>query len=72
MSKAKNPKKTKPAPAVLWPRDVQQLFGVTNATRWNWERSGKLPARDVYMRGEAVGWYATTIEAAMRGPKAVA
>ena len=65
-------KKTKPAPAVLWPRDVQALFGVAAETRWRWEQEGRLPARDVFMRGEAVAWHRATIEAAMRGPKAAA
>lgn len=69
MSKSQKPKS---APAVLWPADVQRRYGVTNKTRWTWEREGKLPARDVYIGGEAVAWYVTTIEAAARGPKAAA
>jgi predicted DNA-binding transcriptional regulator AlpA len=65
-------KKTKPAPAVLWPTNVQEMYGVTGPTRWRWERDGKLPPRDVYVGGKAVAWYRTTIEAAARGPQAAA
>ena len=64
-------KKAKPAPSVLWPVDVANRYGVSEKTRWEWERDGKLPKRDVHIGGEAVAWYVTTIEAAERGPQAV-
>lgn len=51
----------------VWPRGVANRFGVTTVTVWRWERSGRLPARDVYLGGRAVGWRPETLEAAERG-----
>jgi predicted DNA-binding transcriptional regulator AlpA len=52
----------------IWPAGVQQRYGINSVTRWRWERDRKLPARDVFVGGVAVGWRPATIEAAERGP----
>jgi hypothetical protein len=39
---------------------------------WRWERSKKLPPRDVYIGGVPEGWRAETIEAAERGQQPAA
>ena len=36
-------------------------------TLWRWERAGKLPSRDVFIGGRAVGWRPATIDQAERG-----
>jgi hypothetical protein len=48
---------------VVWPSGVQLRYGITGVTRWRWERSGKLPARDVHIGGKS-GWRPETLEAA--------
>ena len=57
---------------VVWPLGVQQHFGITAVTRWRWERAGKLPARDVYLDGQAIGWRRETLDRAEAGPNAAA
>lgn len=50
---------------VIWPRGVEERYGISAVTRWRWERTGKLPPRDVHIgRG---GWRPETLEAAERG-----
>jgi predicted DNA-binding transcriptional regulator AlpA len=51
----------------IFPRGVEERFGVTSATRYRWEKSGKLPPRDVNVGGKAVEWRPATIHAAERG-----
>ncbi len=53
---------------VIYPRGIEERFGISTATRWRWERSERLPARDVFVGGQAVGWRPETLEAAERGP----
>lgn len=72
--KRKNPRKKKQprigGTAVVYPRGVQQQLGISLATRWRMERDGKLPKRDYFVGGVAVGWKPETLEAAARGPAA--
>lgn len=55
--------------AVIWPRGVEQRYGISAVTRWRWERAGKLPPRDVHVGGRD-GWRPETLEAAERGSAA--
>jgi len=48
---------------VVWPKGVEERFGISACTRWRWEREGKLPARDVIVAGRR-GWRPETILAA--------
>jgi predicted DNA-binding transcriptional regulator AlpA len=57
--------------AVVYPRGVEQRYGCSSTTRWRYERDGKLPPRDVFIGGVAVGWHPETLEAAERGSQAV-
>jgi predicted DNA-binding transcriptional regulator AlpA len=52
---------------IVWPAGVCARYGISAPTRWRWERGGKLPPRDVYVSGEAVGWRPETLDAADRG-----
>lgn len=53
--------------SIVWPRGLEQRYGISAPTRWRWERDRKLPARDVFVGGVAVGWRPETLEAADRG-----
>lgn len=55
---------------VIYPRGLEIRYGISLSTRWRWEKAGRLPIRDVYVGGVAVGWRPETIEAAERGPQA--
>jgi predicted DNA-binding transcriptional regulator AlpA len=60
----------KPVPnrlAILRPRDIEQRYGISVATRCRWEAAGKLPPRDFYIGGDAIGWRLSTLEAMERG-----
>jgi hypothetical protein len=52
----------------IWPNGVEARYGIKAVTRWRWEREGKLPRRDVFVGGLAVGWRPETLDAAERGP----
>jgi predicted DNA-binding transcriptional regulator AlpA len=52
---------------IVWPAGICTRYGISAPTRWRWERGGKLPPRDVFVNGEAVGWRPETIDAADRG-----
>jgi predicted DNA-binding transcriptional regulator AlpA len=54
---------------VVWPSGVQQRYGISNVTRWRWERAGKLPPRDVNVGGKT-GWRPETLQAAEQQPAA--
>ena len=56
--------------AVVYPRGVQQRLGISAVTRWRMEREGRLPPRDFFVGGVAVGWRPETLEAAGRGDAA--
>lgn len=51
----------------VWPLGVERMFGISGCTRWRWERLGKLPPRDYFVAGEAVGWHVETLNRAARG-----
>jgi predicted DNA-binding transcriptional regulator AlpA len=53
---------------VIWLKGLEKRLGITDDTRTRWEKSGKLPPRDAYIGGVAVGWRPATIEAWLRGP----
>ena len=52
--------------AVIWPRGIEERYGISSVTRWRWERSGRLPPRDVHIGGRS-GWRPETLERAERG-----
>lgn len=52
--------------AVIWPGGVEEMFDVSPPTRWRMERDGRLPPRDYYVGGKAVGWRPETLDAASR------
>jgi hypothetical protein len=58
----------------IWPKGVQERYGISAITRWRWETSDprKLPARDVFLGGVAVGWRPETLDAHERNQTAAA
>lgn len=65
---ARTPKRPRNAGThVVYPRGVEARYGISLTTRWRWERAGRLPARDVFIGGEPVGWRPETLDAADRG-----
>lgn len=52
---------------VIYPRGLQPRYGWSSTTAWRAERDGRLPRRDVFCGGKAVGWRPATLEAADRG-----
>lgn len=48
---------------VIWPHLVLRRYGITRMTRLRWEKSGRLPPRDVNMKGKT-GWRPETLAAA--------
>ena len=48
--------------AVVWAKGVEQRYGLSEVTRWRWERDGKLPPRDVNVGGRT-GWRPETLAA---------
>jgi len=59
------PKKRAPraGTAVIWPKGCEDRYGICSTTRWRWEKSGRLPARDVNVGGKT-GWRPETLAAA--------
>ncbi len=55
---------------VIWPKGVRERIGISAPTLWRWERDGKLPARDVFVDGKAIGWKPETLAAALCAPAA--
>lgn len=57
---------------VVWPKGLEERYGISAPTRWRWERDGLLPPRDVHIGGRS-GWRPGTLDAAERsGPKVAA
>ncbi len=56
--------------AVIWPGGVQERYGVSHITRWRMERDGRLPPRDFFIGGVAVGWRPETLAVAETAAKA--
>jgi predicted DNA-binding transcriptional regulator AlpA len=52
--------------AVIWPKGLEAMLGISAPTRWRWEKDGKLPRRDVHIGGRD-GWKPETIEKALSG-----
>ena len=46
------------------PKGVEVQLGISPPTRWRMERDGRLPPRDFFIGGIAVGWKPTTLAAA--------
>jgi predicted DNA-binding transcriptional regulator AlpA len=51
---------------VVWPKGVEERYGISAPTRWRWEHKGLLPARDVHIGGRS-GWRPDTLTAAESG-----
>lgn len=65
---ARLPKRPRAAgSACIWPRGVELRLGVSPITRWRMERDGRLPPRDFFIGGKAVGWRVETMAAAESG-----
>ena len=65
-----NPNRKKPAThgtRCVWVAGVAEMYGISRITVWRWERDGKLPPKDVFVGGVAVGWKPETLERAMSG-----
>ena len=50
---------------VVWPAGAEQRYGISPVTRWRWERTGRLPPRDVNIGGRT-GWRPETLDNAER------
>jgi hypothetical protein len=60
--------KAKPAgTGVIWPKGLEEIWGISAVTRWRWERAGRLPTRDVFLDGQPVGWRPETLQRHMSG-----
>jgi hypothetical protein len=57
-------------PVVIYPGGAEIRYSISGPTRWRWEQAGKLPPRDVFVGGKAIGWRPETLEEAERGPAA--
>jgi predicted DNA-binding transcriptional regulator AlpA len=54
---------------LIRPTTLSSLLNQNPATTYRQERAKKLPPRDVFIAGRAVGWWSTTIEQVLRRPK---
>jgi predicted DNA-binding transcriptional regulator AlpA len=55
---------------LITPRGLEERYGWSLATRWRAERDRRVPPRDVFIGGRAVGWKPETIAAAEAGQPA--
>ena len=46
---------------VIYPRELRLQLGVSHVTLWRMERDGRVPRKDFFMRGQAVGWKPETL-----------
>ena len=68
MESASTPKRVRTAGSgCIWPRGLRERYDISGPTLWRWERNGKLPRRDVFIGGRAVGWRPETIARAESG-----
>lgn len=51
--------------AVIWPKGLEERYGISAPTRWRWEKSGRLPPRDINLGGKT-GWRPETLAHAER------
>jgi hypothetical protein len=60
-------KRTRGAPhagtGVIWPKGLEIRYDIGPVTRWRWEKSGRIPPRDVNLGGKT-GWRPETLAAA--------
>jgi len=62
----RRPKRTLTGGTVsVWPKGVEERYGISSVTRWRWEKSGRLPPRDINLGGKT-GWRPETLAAAER------
>jgi hypothetical protein len=47
---------------VIWAPGIEARYGISPATRWRWEASGRLPKRDINVGGKT-GWRPETLAA---------
>lgn len=47
---------------IIWPIGVEERYKISSPTRWRWERSGKLPPRDVRLGADKSGWRKATLD----------
>lgn len=52
--------------AVIWPSGLEERYGISAITRWRWEKSGRLPPRDINVGGKT-GWRPETLAGAESG-----
>jgi predicted DNA-binding transcriptional regulator AlpA len=45
---------------VVWPKGVEARYGISDITRWRWEKQKKLPPRDMFIGGRT-GWKPETL-----------
>lgn len=48
---------------VVWPKGLEERWGISPPTRWRWEKIGRIPPRDVNIGGKT-GWRPATVAAA--------
>lgn len=54
----------------LYPHELEHRWGRGSVTIWRMQRDGRLPPRDWFIGGKAVGWRISTIEALESGKAA--
>jgi hypothetical protein len=63
MARRKNRHAPLAGDVVVWPSGCERRYGISAITRWRWEKSGRLPPRDVDIGGKT-GWRPETLAAA--------
>jgi hypothetical protein len=58
--------------SIIYPKGVEERYGISPVTRWRWEQANRLPARDAYIAGRPAGWKPETLDRADAGPTATA
>jgi hypothetical protein len=58
--------------AVVYPVGVEQKLGCSKNTRRRMERDGRLPPRDFFIGGKAIGWRPDTLATAFAGGRSAA